>query len=244
MKEISRRLGYIDVVPHLRNSIIKYILGAFILLLTIDISAQTSEMETNKNRIDRDFVSASEFAKISGQSKTENEINLILEKTNDSLYYIYVLNKTSDSLKISRQDWHLFLIQEAKNKNGDWKPVEYWKYAWCGNSYLSDKLEPNGILKTESKVYNGNFETQIRFKLLNDNKVYYSNSMTGSVYLSQFDIPNDITEYRTYKRIEIRGGSELLKKVIFLEPNGLREFMEKEEAYLEKMAELRKNNKN
>ncbi len=229
----------------MRNRNLTYIIGVFILLLTFDLNAQTSEMEINENRIDRDFASVSEFkAKTKRQSKTENEVNLILEKSNDSLYSIYVYNKTSDSLKISTQDWSLFLIQEAKNQNGDWKPIEYWMYSWCGNSYLSDKLEPNGILKTESKVYNGNFETQIRFKLLNDNKVYYSNSMTGFVNLSQFDIPNDLTEYRTYKRIETRGSSELLKKIIFLEPNGMKEFMEKEEAYLEKMAELRKKNKN
>ena len=229
----------------MRNRNLTYIIGVFILLLTFDLNAQTSEMETNENRIERDFVSTSELKeKIKGQSKTENEINLILEKNNDSLYSIYVFNKTTDSIKISSQDWHLFLIQEAKNQNGEWKPIEYWKYSWCRNSYLSDKLEPNGILKTESKVYKGKFETQIRFKLLNDNKVYYSNSTTGFVNLTQFAIPNDLTEYRTYKRIETRGSSELLKKIIFLEPNGMKEFMEKEEAYLEKMAELRKKNKN
>lgn len=229
----------------MRNRNLTYIIGVFTLLLIFDLNAQTSEMETNENRIDRDFVSTSEVKeKFNGQSKTKNEINLILEKNNDSLYSIYVFNKTTDSIKISSQDWHLFLIQEAKNQNGVWKPIEYWKYSWCGNSYLSDKLEPNGILKTESKVYSGNFETQIRFKLLNDNRVYYSNSTTGFVNLKQFEIPNDITEYRTYKRIETRGSSELLKKIIFLEPNGMREFMEKEEAYLEKMAELRKQNKN
>jgi len=229
----------------MRNRNLTYIIGVFILLLTLDLNAQTSEMETNKNRIDRQFVSSSVVKeKINEQSKSENEINLILEKSNDSLYSIYIFNKTTDSIKISIQDWHLFLIQEAKNENGDWKPIEYWKYSWCGNSYLSNKLEPNGILKTESKVYSGNFETQIRFKLLNDDKVFYSNSMAGYVNLSQFKIPNDITDYRTYKRIETRGSSELLKKIIFLEPKGMREFMEKEEAYLEKMAELRKKNKN
>ena len=222
----------------------KNILIFFLTFLTIGLNAQTSEMEINKNQIDRDFVPTSDFkAKISGQSKSENEINLIAEKPNDSLYSIYVFNKTTDSLKISSQDWHLFLIQEAKNQNGDWKPIEYWKYSWCGNSYLSDKLEPYGILKTETEVYNGNFETQIRFKLLNDDKVYFSNSMTGFVNLSQFQIPNNITEYGTYERIQTRGSSEILKKVIFLEPFGLKEFAEKEKAYLEKMAELRKINK-
>ncbi|XLS27953.1 hypothetical protein ACJD0Z_12175 [Flavobacteriaceae bacterium M23B6Z8] len=229
----------------MRKQNLTYIIGVLILLMTFDLKAQSSEMETNQNRIDREFITSTSLReKISGQSKTENEINLILEKANDNFYSIYVFNKTNDSLKISSQDGHLFLIQEAKNKKGDWKPIEYWEYSWCGNSYLRDKLEPNGILKTESKVYNGNFETQIRFKLLNDDKVYYSNPMVGFVNLLQFEIPNDITDYRTYKRIETRGGSELLKKLIFLEPNGIREFLENEEAYLEKMAELKKKNKN
>jgi hypothetical protein len=224
---------------------LKYIIGILILLLTFELNAQNSQMEINKNRIDRDFVTTSEFrTKINGQSKTENEINLILEKSNDSLYSIYIFNKSTDSLKISSQDWHLYLIQEAKNQNGEWKPIEYWQYSWCGNSYLSEQLEPNGILKTESKIYKGNFETQIRFKLLNDDKIYYSSPIVGFVNLSQFIIPNDITEYSTYKRIETVGKSELLNKVIFLEPNSLTEFGEKWESYLAEMAELRKKNKN
>ncbi len=195
--------------------------------------------------MDRDFVPSSGLKiQFSDLYKSENEIILILEKTNDSLYSIYVYNKTTDSLKISNQDWHLFLIQEAKNQNGQWQPIEFWKYSTCTNSYLSDQIEPSGIIKTQSKVYNGSFETQIRFKLLNDNKVYYSNSITGFINLSQFDIPNDQTEFRTYKRIESRGGIKILKKIIFLEPNGWTEFIEKEDAYLEKMAELKQKNKN
>ena len=51
-------------------------------------------MELNDNRIDKDFIPSSEFkAKINGQVKSENEINLILEKTKDSLYSFYVINK-------------------------------------------------------------------------------------------------------------------------------------------------------
>jgi len=224
---------------------LKYIIGIIILLLSFELKAQTNEMEKNENQIDLDFVSTDEFnAKISQQSKVKNEVNLFLEKSNDSLYGIYIVNKTADSLKISTQDWHLFLIQEAKNQNGKWKPIEYWAYSWCGNSYLSEKLKPKGILKTESKIYRGNFKTQIRFKLLNNNKIYYSNVIPGYINLSQFDIPNYITEYSTYGRIENLGGFELLKKVIFLDPNGLKEFAKVEKAFFKKMAELRKRNKN
>lgn len=229
----------------MRNRNLKYIIGVFILLLSFDLTAQINEMEMNDNRIDQDFVPSSELkAKINDQNKTENEINLILEKTEENQYSIYVLNKTIDSLSISKQDWSLYLIQEAKNKNGEWKPIEYWQYATCGNSYLSNKLEPNGILKTKSIAYNGNFETKIRFKLLNNNHVYYSNPVIGLVNLSQFLIPKNITRNRIYAIIDELGGSELMNKMLFLEPNGMKEFEKKQEAYLIKMSELRKRNKN
>ncbi len=202
-------------------------------------------MELNDNRIDKDFNPSSEFkAKINGQVKSENEINLILEKTKDSLYSIYVVNKTSDSISISNQDWSLFLIQEAKNKNGEWKPVEYWQYSTCGNSYLSENIEPNGILKTESTAYFGNFNTEVRFKLLNNDRIYYSNPINGFVNLSQFTIPSNITENRALERIKKVGGTELMHKVLFLGPNGIEEFEKKWESYLMEMAELRKKNKN
>ncbi len=224
---------------------LKYIIGVFTILLTFELKAQMNEMEINDNRIDQDFVPNSEFLKkINGQIKDNNRVNLFLEKTNDSLYSVYVINKTSDSISISTQDWHLFLIQEAKNKNGEWKPVEYWQYSTCGNSYLTKSIKPNGILKTESLVYFGDFKTEIRFKLLDNNQIYYSNAIHGSVNLSQFSIPNNLTENRNFERIDKIGGSELMNKVLFLQPNGMKEYGEKLESYLIKMAELRKKGKN
>jgi len=224
---------------------LKYIFGIFILILTFELNAQKAEMVINDNTIDRDFIATSDFKeKFLKQSKTENEINLILEKNTDSLYAIYLVNKTSDSILISTQDWHLFLIQEAKDQNGDWKPIEYWEYSTCGNSYLTEKLKPEGILKTESLVYTGNFETEIRFKLLNKNQIYYSNSINGFINKSQFSIPKNITDNRRYVIANNIGGSELANKILFLEPNGTKEFSEKQEAYLKRMAELREKNRN
>lgn len=224
---------------------LKYIIGVFILLLSFGLNAQTTEMVANENTIDEDFVVSYEIRKkIISHSKKENEINLISEKSNDSLFSIYVFNKTADTLTILTQDSHLFLIQEAKDKNGEWKPVEHWNYSTCGNSYLTKKIEPNGILKTESVAYNGKFETQVRFKLLNNDGIFYSNPIIGFVNLSQFSIPKGITENRFFERVETAGGNVLLKKILFLEPNGIQEFEKKWESYLVKMAELRKKNKN
>lgn len=207
----------------------RFIIGFLILIMSFELEAQTTLMVPNENYIDTDFVPNSELMlNIYKQKRLKKDINLILKKPNDSLYSIYVFNNTSNLLKISRQDGSLFLIQEAKDENNDWKPIEYWLYSWCGNSYLSKQLEPNGILKTESKVYKGSFETEIRFKLLNGDSVYYSNSLKGFINLSQFNIPDTINEYRVYNKIKTLGGLDLLTKIIFLEPDGLKELQKKE----------------
>ena len=185
-----------------------------------------NEMEMNDNRIDKDFVASSEFkTKINGQGKTENEINLIIEKTKENQFSIYILNNTTDSISISKQDWSLYLIQEAKDKNGEWKPIEYWQYASCGNSYLTNKLEPNGILKTESVAYNGNLETEVRFKFLNEKNIYYSNSVIGKINESQFNLPKDIKTKWPIRIIAKTISDQTLKDVIFLDPNGTEKLM-------------------
>lgn len=210
----------------------KYFIGFLILFLTFELNAQTDKMVSNTNKIDKDFVLNSEFkTKVNKEDKINDEINLILERSNDSLFSIYLVNKTADSMSIATQDWHLFLVQEAKNKEGQWKPIEYWQYSTCGNSYLSEKVKSNGILKTESKAYTGNFKTEVRFKLLNDNKVYYSNSVVGFINVSQFLIPDYIINRGMYANAYELGGSELLNKILFLEPNGIDDLQNKREAH-------------
>ena len=228
----------------------KIIFGIFFVFLTFNLNAQTSGMERNRNYIPWDVVlSSNVFEKFENQIKTKNQIVLIAQKTEDtlnsifvfsdiekntkSLYSIYIYNNTTDSLIIQRQDRSFYLIQEAKNKNGEWKPIEYWSYASCGNSYLTDKLEPKGIIETLSVDYDGDFATKIRFKLFNYDKVYYSNVLDGRINLMQFEFPSDFSNNRILSNIIRVGGEELLKKMIFLEPNSSSEFTEKNKIWLE-----------
>jgi len=214
---------------------LKYFIALTILLQTFDLNAQINEMVKNNNQIDTDFVLTSELkSNLNFQNDTTNEISLILEKSNDSLHSIYVINNKNDSQNIRKQDWHLYLIQEAIDTDGEWSPIEYWQYSSCGNSYLSDKIDSDQILKVKSIAYNGNYKTLIRFKLLHMNKVYYSNSIDGFIDLNQFSIPRNISEDRIYRIVETVGGFELAERVIFLEPNAMKEFGEKQERYLEK----------
>ncbi len=119
--------------------IMKNMITLFILCVTTILNAQRSDMEYNTNLIDRDFIAPLDLKKILFSSnESDQKINLLLEKTNDSLLTIYLVNKSSDSLKISSQDEHLYMIQEAKSNDGKWKPIEYWKYSWCGLSYMKE----------------------------------------------------------------------------------------------------------
>lgn len=105
-------------------------------------------------------------------------------------YPVFIRNTSKDTIHIDNQDGALFIIQEAKNKIGEWKPIEYWVYSTCGNSYAYTSLGPNDILVLKKVRYQGSFETEMRLKLRTNNKLVYSKPFKGSVNNEQFDLKN------------------------------------------------------
>jgi hypothetical protein len=99
---------------------------------------------------------------------------------------IYIVNRTKKSIFISEQETELMLIQEAKDKKGKWKPIEYYRFSYCGNSYGDYVLRPNYYLMAKVFKYKGEFETLLRIKMVSDTTVIYSHPFRGSVNLSQF----------------------------------------------------------
>lgn len=205
---------------------------------------QQKMMISNSNLIDYNFIPVENCTNLfSKDSIIKEDLTVIAKKENDTFFAIYVKNNIKDTLQISCQDSHLFLLQEAKNEKGEWKPIEYWSYSWCGNSYRSRKIGPNEIIKSKSFNYSGSYVTEIRFKLFNNNKVYYSNVLKGTIELSQFMISETRKKMTNYYQYEARAGKEIAEKILFLEPNGLKEYSEKEKAWQKEMAERRKENK-
>ncbi len=206
-----------------------------IILLLFIIQAnsysQTKKMSYNQNQIDDKYVATNEILKnLDGRKTAKTDLAIYAETANDSVFFVYVQNNATDSIRISKQDSHLYLIQEAKDKSNQWKPVEYWRYSWCGNSYLSEKLASKGIIKTESEAYKGNFKTEIRFKLLNNSKVYYSNTLEGNIYHEQFILSDSIKNRLEFNKKFI--GAETAAKVAFLEPDGLSEYAKKNKKWV------------
>ena len=72
------------------------------------------------------------------------------------------------------------LIQEAKNKKGEWKEVENLTKEKIGNFYY--KINPKEYIYTKVPRYKGTFETTFRIKLkLDDEKYIYSNEYKGII---------------------------------------------------------------
>jgi hypothetical protein len=158
------------------------------------------------------------------------------------VFSIYLQNNSNDSITISKQDWHLYLIQEAKDITNNWRPVEYWEYSWCGSSFVTQKLMPMEIIKTESIAYKGKIKTDVRFKLLANSKKYYSNILKGEVNAEQFALTDSIKKKSRYYYFSEVGGKKTAEKIIFLEPEGLKDYLEKNKKrikWLEKKAQQR-----
>lgn len=102
-------------------------------------------------------------------------------------YPVYIVNPTYKTIRVEEQDGRLMIIQEAKDKNGNWRPIEFWQFSSCGNSYGGVALKPNSYIFTKIVAYRGEFETTLRLKMLNDTLVYYSEPFKGSINLTQLD---------------------------------------------------------
>jgi hypothetical protein len=89
------------------------------------------------------------------------------------------------------------LIQEAKDIDGKWKPIEYL------NNLSSDlispffnKLNSKKYLATSIIKYHGNFKTKLRVKIRLNNHYYYSNEIEGLINQSQFN--DDFLNFKFY----------------------------------------------
>lgn len=198
-----------------------------ILIVSTQMLGQRSDMPSNENYFVADRSSNTQIKKkFRSLRNKENKLEILVERGSDFHYSIYIRNNSKEVISVNTQDQALFLIQEAKVENGDWLPAEYWVMSSCGNSYYSKEIRPNHILQWDSKGYNGYRQTEIRFKVLINDTVYYSNSIRGNVKPNQIIIPPDIAKVWPLRVSRDSIPQQLIEDVVFLEPNGNHRFME------------------
>lgn len=111
-------------------------------------------------------------------------------------YPVFILNKTDSIITLNYEEISGFkMIQEATDSLGNWKPIQYWHWNWCGNAYSSIELKSNHYALTRVPKFSGDFKTKLRLKLKYFNKSFYSQEFRGSINYSQFIFPKELDFY-------------------------------------------------
>jgi hypothetical protein len=99
----------------------------------------------------------------------------------------YIINTTDTVFRAEGQDGSLMMIQEALDTKGKWRPIEYWVYSGCGNSYFGAlELQPGCCAMIPIRQYRGGFATKIRLKMQRHTSLFYSESFAGSIDTTLF----------------------------------------------------------
>lgn len=104
-------------------------------------------------------------------------------------YPLLIFNKSNENAYLKEIRLSNFsMIQEAKDIDGKWKPIEFSFSLPCDIlSYDFYKLLPKKYFATSIIKYYGNFKTKIRVKIRFGRNYYYSNEIVGSINRSQFN---------------------------------------------------------
>jgi hypothetical protein len=80
------------------------------------------------------------------------------------------------------------MIQEALDKDGQWKPIEFmFDFVGCGTGHYDYKVLPKHYIASGIIKYAGNFKTKLRVKIESMGNFYYSDSFDGTINRSQFN---------------------------------------------------------
>lgn len=118
------------------------------------------------------------------------------KKTKPNAFYpVFIKNLSKDSLQLGyggRENVFLFFTLEAKNELGKWQPVEK-KISWeCGTGMSPHYLFPKHIAITGTKIYAGDFLTNLRLSLQTEKTTIYSNTFRGKIFKKQFSDPKNL----------------------------------------------------
>ncbi|PHR30318.1 MAG: hypothetical protein COA38_10810, partial [Fluviicola sp.] len=97
-----------------------------------------------------------------------------------------IQNNTDSSTLVPIEDNRLVLVQEAKDANGNWKPIEYFIHSDCGNSYSAFRIPPKSTYTIMIARYCGEYKTTLRVRISLNHKMYLSEEFEGYVNFNQF----------------------------------------------------------
>lgn len=132
---------------------------------------------------------ATDAAKSAGKCYLLAQPKVVTNIGKDKGMRLLLVNGTRDTVAFNACDSRLSIVQEAKDKSGKWKPIEYLPSSWCGNSYHRVMLAAGEFWEFSAPRYDGTMTTQLRFRLTEDGKtLLVSNEFDGKINPAQFSV--------------------------------------------------------
>ena len=125
----------------------------------------------------RDFKSA-DSVKLDIQVDT----NQIISNNGRRAYPVIIQNLHTDTVYVGYDD-RIYILTEALDENGIWKPIQRRFINLCGNGISYIILPPKHFVITSDLVYSGGFKTKLRVRCGKN----VSNEFSGSINKSQFE---------------------------------------------------------
>lgn len=158
------------------------------------------------------------FLEVMEKNKIKNKQRL---KKHYNTLPVFIYNQSDNNRVIvpSVINGELYLIVEALDKNNQWKPIEYNKVPRriCISDFEYYQLKPKHVMVSSILKYSGDYKTKMRVKVLNDQKLYYSNPFNGSINYSQFDTIQAVNDMNTWFSDTTNQTHSFKKKLIFLD---------------------------
>ena len=126
----------------------------------------------------------------------KNRFYAKVNRTKDKDFNWFLLVNFTDSwVAFECEDSCPRMIQEALDKNGKWRPIEYWFKSNCSFSYHHCSIESYEYAYYKIRKYDGDFSTFLRVKYKIGDKILYTLPYFGRINESQFEEPEDLNKY-------------------------------------------------
>lgn len=108
----------------------------------------------------------------------------------DSTYLghrLYLVNTSGKKVDLRAQDSRISIVAEVLNEEGEWVSITYLPNSWCGNSYHTITLGNNEYWSFNMPVYDGKFDTYLRYTIIIGEEQIISNVIEASISKNQMD---------------------------------------------------------